>query len=82
MFFEERVSIEFDVICVQIKTCKCINEFQVGGGGPGAGSVQCWPDHEDELGDEICSPRKIGAYSNSMWLTWKDTKVLQKIQHL
>ena len=31
MFFKERVSIEFDVICVQIKTCKCINEFQVRG---------------------------------------------------
>ena len=50
--------------------------------GPGAGSVQCWPDHEGKLGDEICSPRKIGAYSDSMWPTWKDTIVLLKIQHL
>ena len=36
------------------------------------GSIQCWPDHEGKLRGEICSPRKIGAYSDSMWPTWKD----------
>ena len=50
--------------------------------GGGVGSIQCWRDHEGKLGGEICSPRKIGAYSDSMWPTWKDTIVLLKIQHL
>ena len=63
MFSEERVSIEFDVTCVQIKirvSVKMNSKWR----GQDAGSVQCWPDHEGKLGDEICSPRKIGAYSD------------------
>ena len=39
-------------------------------GGPGARSVQCWPDHEGELGDKICSPRNIGAYSDGSYVAY------------